>query len=100
VSKKKNADSIVEAVSAEDLGKLPDNSIAESLARLPGVTAQRVEGRDQVLSIRGLAPKFGVTLLNGREMVSSGDSRSVEYDQYPSELINAGIVYKTPDAAP
>jgi iron complex outermembrane recepter protein len=99
VSKKKNADSIVEAVSAEDLGKLPDNSIAESLARLPGVTAQRVEGRDQVLSIRGLAPKFGVTLLNGREMVSSGDSRSVEYDQYPSELINAGIVYKTPDAA-
>jgi iron complex outermembrane recepter protein len=99
VAKKKNADAIIEAVTAEDLGKLPDNSIAESLARLPGVTAQRVEGRDQVLSIRGLSPKFGVTLLNGREMVSSGDSRSVEYDQYPSELINGAIVYKTPDAA-
>jgi iron complex outermembrane recepter protein len=99
ITKKKDANSIVESVAAEDLGKLPDNSIAESLARLPGVTAQRVEGRDQVLSIRGMSPKFGVTLLNGREMVSSGDSRSVEYDQYPSELINAGVVYKTPDAA-
>jgi hypothetical protein len=99
VTTKRESDSIVEAISAEDLGKLPDTSIAESLARLPGLTAQRVEGRDQVISIRGLAPKFGVTLLNGREMVSTGDNRSVEYDQFPSELMNAATVYKTPDAA-
>ncbi len=99
VATKRESNSIVEAISAEDLGKLPDTSIAESLARLPGLTAQRVEGRDQVISIRGLAPKFGVTLLNGREMVSTGDNRSVEYDQFPSELMNAATVYKTPDAA-
>ena len=99
VATKRNADSIVEAVSAEDIGKLPETSIAESLARLPGLTAQRVNGRDQVISIRGLAPKFGVTLLNGREMVSTGDNRSVEYDQFPAELINSATVYKTPDAA-
>lgn len=44
ISVKKNKDSIVEAISAEDIGKLPDSSIAESIARLPGVTAQRVAG--------------------------------------------------------
>jgi len=99
IAAKKNNDSIVEVVSAEDIGKLPDISIAESLSRLPGVTAERVDGRPQVISIRGMAPKFGVTLLNGREIVSTGDNRSVEYDQFPSELINSATVYKTPDAA-
>jgi iron complex outermembrane receptor protein len=96
---KKGSDSIVEVVSAEDIGKLPDLSIAESLARLPGVAAQRVDGRAQVLSIRGMAPSFGVTLLNGSEMVSTGDDRSFEYDQFPSELVSSATVYKTPDSA-
>ncbi len=96
---KRNSDQIVEAISAEDIGKLPDNSIAESLARLPGLTAQRVDGRDQVITIRGMAPKFAVTLLNGRQLVSTGDNRSVEYDQFPSELMNGATVYKTPDAS-
>ena len=96
---KRDADSIVEAVTAEDIGKLPDVSIAESIARLAGLTAQRVEGRAQVISIRGLAPDFSTTLLNGREQVSTSNNRGAEYDQYPSELINGVIVYKTPDAA-
>ena len=95
---KKESTSIVEAVSAEDIGKLPDVSIAESIARLPGLAAQRVAGRAQVISIRGLSPDFATTLLNGREMVSTGDNRSVEFDQYPSELISSVTVYKTPDA--
>ncbi len=98
IAVKRNSDSIVEAISAEDIGKLPDVSIAESLARLPGLAAQRVDGRAQVISIRGLSPDFASTLLNGREQVSTGDNRSVEFDQYPSELINSATVYKTPDA--
>ncbi|TCT25859.1 TonB-dependent receptor [Thermomonas haemolytica] len=96
---KKDATSIVEAVSAEDIGKLPDVSIAESIARLPGLAAQRVAGRAQVISVRGLSPDFATTLLNGREMVSTGDNRSVEFDQYPSELMAGVTVYKTPDAS-
>jgi len=99
IATKRNSDSIVEAITAEDLGKLPDVSIAESLARLPGIAAQRVDGNAQVLSIRGMAPKFGVTLLNGREMVSGGSDRSVEYDQFPAELMGGATVYKTPDAS-
>ncbi|MDH0867310.1 TonB-dependent receptor [Mitsuaria sp. GD03876] len=98
ISVKKNSDSIVEAVSAEDIGKLPDVSIAESIARLPGLSAQRVAGRAQVISVRGLSPDFATTLLNGRELVSTGDNRSVEFDQYPSELLSGVVIYKTPDA--
>jgi iron complex outermembrane receptor protein len=96
---KRNSASIVESVTAEDIGKLPDVSIADSLARLPGVTAQRLEGRDQRLSIRGLGPDFGTTLLNGREQVTVGDNRGVEYDQYPSEFFKNVVVYKSADAA-
>lgn len=96
-TKKENL-SIVEVVSAEEIGKLPDVSIAEALARLPGLTSQRINGRSQVISIRGFAPDFGTTLLNGRQQASSGDNRAVEFDQYPSELLSSVVVYKTPDA--
>ncbi|WP_285713418.1 TonB-dependent receptor [Erythrobacter oryzae] len=95
---KREATSIVEVISSEDLGLLPDLSIADSLARLPGVTAQRVRGRSQQVSIRGLGPDFSLALLNGREVVSAGNNRGIEFDQFPSELIGQGIVYKTGDA--
>jgi TonB-dependent receptor len=99
IAAKRNSDSITENITAEDLGKLPDASIAESLARLPGLTGQRsADGRVNVISIRGLSPKFSGVLLNGREIVSSNDGRAVEYDQFPSELIGAATVYKTPNA--
>ena len=98
IATKRNETSIVEAVSAEDIGKLPDVSIAESIARLPGLAAQRVNGRAQVISIRGLAPDFTTTLLNGRQQASSGDNRAVEFDQYPSELLSGVVIYKSPDA--
>ena len=96
---KMSSSSVVEAVSAEDIGKLPDASIAESIARLPGITAQRLDGRANVISIRGLAPDFTTATLNGREQVTVGDNRGVEFDQYPSELLSGVVVYKTPDAS-
>ncbi|MBT8065603.1 MAG: TonB-dependent receptor [Gammaproteobacteria bacterium] len=96
---KRNNSSIVEAISAEDIGKLPDVSIAESLSRLPGLSVQRLNGRGQVVNLRGMSPDFSTGLLNGREQVSVGDNRGVEFDQYPSELLQQVMVYKTPDAA-
>ncbi|WP_271009415.1 TonB-dependent receptor [Paucibacter sp. B51] len=99
VASKRNSDSIVEVISAEDIGKLPDVSIADSLSRLPGLTAQRVDGRAQGIQVRGLAGNYAGTLLNGREMVSTSDNRGVEFDQFPSELLSAVKVYKTPDAS-
>src|ERR1051325_1072062 len=73
ISVKKNSTSIVEAVSAEDIGKLPDNSIAESIARLPGLAAQRTQGRASIISIRGFGPDFSVTTLNGRQQTTTND---------------------------
>ena len=95
---KQTSNSIVEAVSAEDLGRLPDTSIADAISRLPGLTSQRAEGRASAISLRGTDPGFTTALLNGREQVSTGDNRSVEFDQYPSELLNTVLVYKTPDS--
>ena len=99
MNQKRNNSSIVEVIAAEDIGKLPDASIGEALSRLPGLTSQRFDGRSNKLSVRGLAPDFTTTTLNGREMVSSDSNRAVEFDQFPSELLNGAVVYKTPDAA-
>ncbi|MBP7334439.1 TonB-dependent receptor [Niveispirillum sp.] len=95
LEQKKNATQVVEVITAEDIGKLPDNSIAESIARLPGIAAQRIDGRAQSISLRGLGPDFTTTLLNGREQVTTGNNRSVEFDQYPAEISSGVAVYKT-----
>lgn len=99
ISQKKNAVGVIEAIAPEDIGKLPDASIADSINRLPGVAGQRnIEGRSQQLSIRGMPADFSTTLLNGREQTNPNDSRGVEYDAYPSELINGVTLHKSPDA--
>ncbi len=96
---KKSLAVISESVSAEDIGKLPDVSIAESIARLPGLAAERVDGRAARISIRGLGPDFTTTLLNGREQVSTNDGRGIEFDQFPSELLSGVNIYKTTQAS-
>jgi iron complex outermembrane receptor protein len=97
---KNNNEDIVEAISAEDIGKLPEQSIADAIGRLPGLTVQRdTNGRDRFITIRGCGPDLQVATLNGREQVSTSNNRDVEFDQYPAELINQVLVYKTPDAS-
>lgn len=98
IKAKQNSDNIIEAISAEDIGKLPDSSIAESLARVSGLATQRVGGRANQISIRGFSPDFAGTTLNGREQATIGENRGVDFDQYPSELISGAAIYKTPDA--
>ncbi|HWA87389.1 MAG TPA: TonB-dependent receptor [Opitutus sp.] len=89
---------IAEVIAAEDIGKLPDISIADSLTRVTGLAAQRTNGRNQQIVIRGLNSDFSTGMLNGREQVSTGENRGVEFDQYPAELLNEVIVYKTASA--
>jgi TonB-dependent receptor len=95
---KEDASNIVEAISAEDIGKLPDVSIADSLSRVSGLATQRADGHANAIAIRGLSPDFAGTTLDGREQATVGENRGVEYDQYPAELINGVTIYKTPDA--
>ncbi len=95
---KQNAPNIVEVIAAEDIGKLPDVSIADALTRLTGVTSQRVNGRDQEITIRGFSPDFSVGTFDGVEQATTDDNRAVQYDQYPSELVGGVTVYKTGEA--
>jgi len=99
IATKRESTSIVEAISAEDIGKLPDSSIAESLARLPGLAGERVNGRTSGISVRGFKEDYTAVTMNGRELLGIGDNRGVEYDLYPSEIISGVVVYKTPDAS-
>ena len=99
INTKRFSPEVVESISAEDIGKLPDSSIAESIARLPGLTAQRLDGRASRVSVRGFSENESATTFNGREQVSIGDNRGVEFDLYPSEIMSGVTVYKTPSAS-
>ena len=96
---KKLADSTVEVISVDDIGQLPDVTITDTLARLPGIAAERDRGNASTISIRGLGERLNLATMNGREIVSGEPSRSVRYEQFPAELINAVEVYKSPLAS-
>jgi iron complex outermembrane receptor protein len=97
---KRSNEDIVDAISAEDIGKLPDDSIADSIARLPGLAAQRDNsGRTQDISIDGLPSAMNITLLNGFMQATTDNNRTTQFDQYPAEIMNSVVVYKTGDAS-
>ncbi len=98
IAAKQSATTVVEAVYAEDIGKLPDTSIAETLARLPGLAGERRDGRTSGLSVRGFNENYVASTMNGRELLGIGDNRGVEYDLYPSEIISGAMIYKTAQA--
>ncbi len=99
LNQKRFGDTVSEQLSADDLGGLPDVSMADALTRLPGISAVRTGGQAAEINIRGLSGDFVFSTLNGREQVSTSGSRSIEFDQYPSELINSAAVYKSPKAS-
>ncbi len=86
---------VLDAIAAEDIGELPSPSIAESLMTLPGVSGNQDNGRSNTISVRGLGGNYTRSTLNGREIVSSFNTRSVNFSLYPGEVIRRGIVYKT-----
>lgn len=103
---KRNANSIVDAITAEDVGKFPDNNVAESLAHLPGITVDRTFGEGERISILGTDPALNRLLLNGQTLASTNwagdpdnpDSRSFDYAVLSPEIIGTAEVYKTPQA--
>lgn len=96
---KRFSDTVVDAISADDIGGLPDVSIADALSRIPGVTSIRIDGQSGELNIRGLSGNFVFSTFNGREMVSASGGRTVQFDQFPSELISQAQVYKSQKAS-
>ncbi|MBV7259790.1 TonB-dependent receptor [Erythrobacter crassostreae] len=96
---KRQLDVIGDAIVGDDIGDLPDLSVAETLERVVGVTSDRFKGGASELSIRGLGAFLGSSYLNGREISSGSDGRDVNFGQFPSELINGAIVYKSQQAS-
>jgi iron complex outermembrane recepter protein len=103
---KRESNQIIESVSAEDIGKFPDQNVAESLQRLPGVSIDRSNGQGQRVLIRGLSQN--VTLLDneifltGLELFTQGEGNfrvSDSFEGVPSELLGGIDVYKTPNAS-
>ena len=109
---KKENTNFVDAISAEDVGKLPDRNIAEALQRIPGVSIQRERGEGDFVSIRGLGPDFVRGTINGRTYTSGTESfdstlngasaqttgRATNFDVLPSEIIDTLEVYKSASA--
>jgi TonB-dependent receptor len=93
---KKLADNVIDAIVAEDIGKFPDENVAEALQRIPGVSVTRVNGEGQTVTVRGLTGDYNITTLNGRKLASDNPSRDFNYDVIASELISAVQVHKTP----
>jgi iron complex outermembrane receptor protein len=96
---KRTAPQVVEVISTDDLGALPDVTITDALARLPGISADRDRGNPSRISIRGMGPRLNMATMNGREIVSGEPSRDVRYEQFPAELVSAVQVYKSPMAS-
>ena len=93
---KRNADNVIDGISAEDIGKFPDQNVAESLQRITGVTIDRGEGGEgQKISIRGFGSNFNNVLFNGRTMPSDGTGRGFSFDLIASEMISGADVHKT-----
>ncbi|WP_331345547.1 TonB-dependent receptor [Cellvibrio sp. UBA7661] len=95
IDKKRNSDLVADSITAEDLGKFPDNNIADSLQRIPGVAIDRAGGEGRFVSIRGLGPDFSAVLINGRSPASENEERAFSFDTLASELVRTVDVFKT-----
>lgn len=100
---KRDAQGVVDAISAEDIGKFPDTNLAESLQRITGVSIDRNSGEGSKVTVRGFGPDFNLVLLNGRQMPASGlgscceapASRSFDFANLAAEGVAAVEVYKS-----
>ncbi|QYJ88986.1 TonB-dependent receptor [Shewanella halotolerans] len=104
INAKRFSDAVVDAVTAEDIGKFPDGDVGESLGRIPGVSVNRQFGQGQQVSIRGASAQLTRTLLNGHSVASTGwfdqqaIDRSFNYSLLPPEMISGIEVYKSSQA--
>ena len=104
LEKKRDADAIIEAITAEDIGKFPATNVAEALAQVPGVTIDRALGATQRVSIDGTDPSLNLSFLDGHPVAQAiwqyGDSpnRGFNFSLLAPEVLGSLEIYKTPEA--
>ncbi|UZK66337.1 TonB-dependent receptor [Sphingomonas sp. M1-B02] len=103
---KRNSVSSVDAIVAEDIAKFPDQNLAESLQRIPGISIQRDGGEGRAITVRGLGSQFTRVRVNGLETVatshdgaSSNRDRAFDFNVFASELFTSIVVHKTAEAS-
>jgi len=97
---KKDAPVILDSINAIELGRFPDDDVADSLSHLPGITITRTTGGEgQKVSVRGLGPQYNIVTLNNRILATDDDSRDLAFDVLPSEIISGADVLKSPQAS-
>ncbi|WP_231758866.1 TonB-dependent receptor [Microbulbifer elongatus] len=96
---KRNSTTIVDGMSANEIGDLPALSIGEALENVTGAGSHRENGGATEISIRGMGPYLSATTINGRSATNGSGDRSVNFSQFPSELMNKIAIYKTQDAS-
>lgn len=95
---KRDAQGVVDAISAEDIGKFPDTNLAESMQRISGVSIDRVNGEGSKVTVRGLGPDFNLVTLNGRQLARTTGGRSFDFQNIASDMVTGVEVAKTSDA--
>jgi len=96
---KKEAIGVVDAIIAEDIGKMPDENVAEALQRVTGISITRENGEGSQVSVRGMSPNLNRITVNGKTLTSAGDDQSVGLEAFSSGLLERVEVFKTPSAA-
>jgi len=99
INVKRTSDVIVEALSANDIGDIPALSIGEAIETLTSAASHREQGGATEISIRGMGPYLGSTVMNGREASNGSGDRSVNFSQFPSELFGKIEIYKSQQAS-
>jgi TonB-dependent receptor len=93
---KRTSKGVVDAISAEDIGKFPDANLAESLQRITGVSIDRQRGEGSQVTVRGFGPEYNLVTINGRQMPThNGVNRSFDFGDLASEGVAGVQVYKT-----
>lgn len=102
LQQKRDANAVVEVITAEDVGKFPDKNVADALQRVPGVVIERSGGEGKTVSVRGLAPDLTLTQLNGNYVATSETNneatRSFNYTLLPSNMLSSAELFKSPEA--
>src|SRR5690606_34871451 len=110
---KRDSAGVVDAISAEDIGRFPDTNLAESLQRITGISIERRDGEGAQVTARGFGPQFNMVTLNGRQLPGAdafgaagqvaiggvdGGTRAFNFAQLASEAVSGLEVYKTSQA--
>jgi len=97
---KRNSSTVQDSISALELGKFPDDNVADSLSHITGVSISRTAGGEgQKVSVRGLGPEYTLTTFNGRILATDGAGRDFAYDVLPADVISGADVIKGAQAS-